>query len=272
MRSESEALMSAMRLLLVFTATLGLAGCAAQHHPLTAKRLNGCQLATTQRPPTPFFVTEPGKGSGTAGAAVAGGVAGGAIGGRSHRPVAGAIAGAVAGGAVGGILVVGAMADAGTRIVREYAVADPTSSIARLLSEDLQRRYGLALAPQSLYIADDDPKQLSAAHPSADLVLDVSIVNWSLEPLPHDTQKYRVRYTAKLRLIDAKLVHLIDGKRGIVIADGSCSYIPEETPNAPTYDQFLANGAQRLKPELELAARFCVDEFRSKVLSSDPAR
>ena len=89
---------------------------------------------------------------------------------------------------------------------------------------------------------------------------------------PPNTLKYRVRYTAYIRLIDAKFVHLIDEKKGIVIAHGTCSYIQEETPNAPTYDQLLADGAQRLKDELEVAARFCLDEFRSKGLTAGPTR
>jgi hypothetical protein len=84
--------------------------------------------------------------------------------------------------------------------------------------------------------------------------------------------KYRVRYTAYLRLIDAKFVHLIDERKGRVIARGSCSYIPQEMPLSSAYDQLLANGAQRLKEELEVAARFCIDEFRAKLFPPGHSR
>jgi hypothetical protein len=158
------------------------------------------------------------------------------------------------------------MSEAGACIVREDGVADSTPYVARQLSDDLQRRYGLKPAQQRLEVTDDDaPTAITAAHPSADLVLDVR-TTWSLEFLPHDWSKYRLTYTAHLRLIDAKIVHLIDGKKGAVIASGTCSHLTEETSSAPSYDEFLANRAQRLKDEIEVGARFCVEELRSKVL------
>jgi len=113
--------------------------------------------------------------------------------------------------------------------------------------------------------------EIAAAHPSADLVLDVR-TGWDLEPLPRDSSKYRFTYLAHLRLSDAKIVHLIDGKKGAVIADGTCSRLSEETTSAPSYDELLANGAQRLKDEIGGAARFCAEEFRAKVLTASPSR
>jgi hypothetical protein len=65
-------------------------------------------------------------------------------------------------------------------------------------------------------------------------------------------------------------VRLIDAKDGVEIAHGKCRRDPEETPSTPTYDEFIANGGERLKAELESMARFCVDEFRSRVLTPPP--
>jgi hypothetical protein len=194
--------MCSVRLLLVFVVAIDVAACAVQQHPLTATAaasLKGRRVAMTARPPTPFFVTEPNK--------------------NHFNPY----------GLVGGLAIAAAMSDAGARIFRENGIADPAPYMAQQLSDDLRRRYGLKLEQQALYITDDDPKQITAAHPAADLLLDVWINSLSLEPFSHNPSKYRVRYTAYLRLIDAKIVHLIDGKKGLVIAHGTCSRIPEET-------------------------------------------
>jgi hypothetical protein len=67
-------------------------------------------------------------------------------------------------------------------------------------------------------------------------------------------------------------VHGIDGKRGRIIADGTCLRVPEETPNAPTFEEMMANQAQQLKDQLVKARESCVDEFRSSVLTVGSAR
>ena len=162
------------------------------------------------------------------------------------------------------------MSDAGARVFRDNAIADPAPYMAQQLGDDLRRRFGVQLEQQAVYVSDDDPKLITAVHPAADLLLDVWLDSLSLEPLPQDPSKYRVRYTAYLRLIDAKFVHVIDGKKGLVIGHGMCRRIPEDAAHAPSYDDFLANGAQRLKHELEIAALSCVEEFRTKVLTASP--
>jgi hypothetical protein len=237
-----EEVMYLTRLLLVFVVTVAVAACAVQQHPLTATaaaNLRGRRVATTVRPSTPFFVTEPGQDM------------------ANMLRLGGALA------------VAASMSDAGARIFRENGVADPAPFLAQQLSDDLHRRYGLRLERQSLYITDEDPKQITAAHPEVDLLLDVWINSLSLEPFSQDSSKCHVKYTARLRLIDAKIIHPIDGKKGLVIAHGTCVHIPEETPSAPTYDEFLASGAQRLKHELDLATQSCVEVFRSKVLTAE---
>jgi hypothetical protein len=237
---KSEVVMGLLR---IVVAALNVSACAVQQHPLTATAvgsLKGRQIAPTSRRPTPFFVSKPGK--------------------NHFSPY----------GAAGGVAIAAAMSDAGAHVARENAIADPAPYMAQQLIDDLQRRFGLKLERQAVYVENDDPKQITSAHPAADMLLDVWIDGVSLEPLPHDPSKYRVRYTAYLRLIDAKFVHLIDGKKGVVIGDGTCSHIPEETPNAPTYDEFLADGARRLKHELDIAVQSCVEEFRMKVLTPSP--
>jgi len=234
-----------MGLPFIIFVVITVSACASQQHPLTttsADSMKERRLAVTARPPTPFFVTEPEESAATALAVALVGVAGRAAG----------------------------KSDAGDRIFRENGIADPAPHLAQQLRDDLQRRYGLKLDREAIYVTDEDPKQITAAHPAADLVLDVWINNLSLEPFSQGSKKYGLKYSAYLRLIDARVVHPIDGKKGLVIARGTCSRILEETPSTPTYDDFLANGAQRLIREIDVATQFCVDEFRSTVLTAGP--
>ncbi len=234
-----------MRLLLVFALAINIAACATQQRPLSATvaaSLKGRQVAMSARRPTFFLVTEPesAKGSVDVSGVVLFGLVGAAVG--------GAVASSVA------------SSDAGVRIGRENAIADPAPYIARQLSDELQRRYGLGLAQRAVFITGDDPRQIKAAHPSSDLILDVRIDDWKLEPFRRGSSKYRLSYTAYVRLIDAR--------EGVEIAYDTCQPVPAEAPSSPNYDEFLANRAQRLKAELDVMARFCIDEFRSKVLTA----
>jgi hypothetical protein len=234
-----------MRLLFILIVAINGAACAVHQHPLTAATaasLQGRRVVTTARPPTPFFVTEAGK--------------------DYFNPY----------GLLGAMAVAGSMSDAGARIFRENGIADPAPNMEQQLSDDLRRRYGLKLERQAIYITDEDPKAVTAAHPEADLVLDVWINNLSLEPFTQGSLKYRLLYSAQVRLIDAKIVHPIDGKEGLVIARGTCSRKPAETSSTPTYNDFLANGAQRLIREIDVATQFCAEEFISTVLGPGPAR
>lgn len=227
-------------LLLLAATALNVSACAGQQHPLgssAAGSLKGRQIATASRRPTPFFVTKPGS---------------------NHVNT---------GGAAGGVLIAGVRSEFGARLARQNAIADPAPYMAQQLSDDLRRRFGLKLDQQAIYVDADDPTQITAAYPNADLLLDLWVDGVSLEPLTTDPSKYGLRYSAYLRLIDAKFVHGIDGKKGLVIGEGTCSHVPEETPKAPSYDEFLANGAQRWKQELDIAMRSCVEEFRTKVLT-----
>jgi hypothetical protein len=67
-----------------------------------------------------------------------------------------------------------------------------------------------------------------------------------------------VFYKAKLRLIDT------EGQR--TVAEGFCAYIPEKTAEAPSREELIDSDAELLKAELQVAAEYCVDEFRAKAL------
>lgn len=158
--------------------------------------------------------------------------------------------------------LIGALAaiSAGNDIVNNNGVEDPAPLIGRELSVELARRYGTAVSPNRiLVIKDDDDAVTSPSASRADLVLDVSTIGWSFIYFPFSWDHYRVLYNARLRLIDRRTAQ--------VVAEGHCSRVPEETPTAPSYDQLLANRAQRLKDELRTAAQICAGQLRDQVLS-----
>jgi hypothetical protein len=237
-----------MKPVLALVLATSVVACATQHPltPTAAAGLKGRRLALTVRSPTPLFAR---KGNGE-----------GAI----FVPVmSGALMGAFAGAAVAGLS--GNESDRGARIIREHGLADPAQLIAVQLGEDLRRSLGVELAKQAIYVPDDDLSRITAADPSADLALDVWVNSLRLQPRGKKLG-YGLSYGAYVRLIDAKVVHPIDGRKGIVIAHGSCSRPPSEIPGDPSYDEFLAHGAERLKFEVDLAAQFCADQLRATVL------
>jgi len=173
-----------------------------------------------------------------------------------------------AGGLIGGLAVAAAASDAGDRLVRENHISDPALTIAKELGKSLEQQYGLRSARLVLAAVDDDPTKVGLIDPAADVVLDVWTDRWSMARAGDDPG-FSVNYGVNLRLIDAKIVQPIDGRSGAVIAEGTCAS-DSEGLGGPTQDELLADGARRLKADLDDAAQYCIEDFRSRVLSAKP--
>jgi hypothetical protein len=156
--------------------------------------------------------------------------------------------------------------DAGDQVLRANEIDDPAQAISRQLSQDLEQRYGLRRTPRAIVFNEDDASKLSVAYPSADVVIDVWTQDWGLIPLHDDPSRYHLSYVANFRLIDAKSVRPINGKSGLVLAEGTCSRLPEAPSSCASAEQFMADGARRLKDELALATRACLEEFSTRLL------
>jgi len=148
----------------------------------------------------------------------------------------------------------------------ESSLLDPAQTISRQLSRDVEHRYGLGHASRPVQFDSDDVTQIAVLDSSADLVLDIWTNSWNLEPLREDLSKRYLQYSANLRLIDARAVHGIDGKRGLVIAEGTCESSPAVPSSAATRNQMLADGARRLRDEVEQAQQVCIHDFRTQLL------
>ena len=146
--------------------------------------------------------------------------------------------------------------DRGNRLVSENGIEDPAGAIARSIAQQLKERYALTIASHTVQLDTDELIPLAKTFPEADLLLDVRTINWLYGYFPTAWNRYWIGYWARLRLIDVK--------RGQVLAEGMCGRkAPEESSNAQSEDQLLANSAQRLKSELANAAQFCMEQFRA---------
>jgi hypothetical protein len=147
----------------------------------------------------------------------------------------------------------------GNKLIKENRIEDPAVYIGRTLAADLQGRHNTRLSPKGAPIASDDVTDLVKNASGTDLVLDVRTINWSFVHFPAVWGKYRVIYSARMRLVDTK--------SGRVLAESGCHRAPEHTPDAPSYYELVSNSAQRLKQELKTAADFCISEFKAKALA-----
>lgn len=159
-----------------------------------------------------------------------------------------------------GLFGAAAMISEGNKIIKDNDVSDPANTIALGLAKALEEKYGAKFVGTSVPVSTDELIQIAgAANGKAKLVLDVQTFNWSFAYFPTNWGRYRVIYTAKVRLIDAETKTLV--------AEGFCKRIPETDANAPSYDELLANAAARLKTELSSAAEECISNLKKDMLS-----
>ena len=159
-----------------------------------------------------------------------------------------------------GLLGAAAMVSDGNNIIATNKVADPANAIASSLSAALSTAYGTTVAPTPVTANSDDVAAIAAGtQGAARFVVDVQTINWSFVYFPSAWGSYRVIYTAKARLIDAQ--------SKTVVAEGFCKRVPEDSKNAPSYDDLVANEAARLKSELALATDECVKTLKAEMLA-----
>lgn len=177
-----------------------------------------------------------------------------------ERKKPGFFAGTAGTGAIGGLVGAAVAITAGDKLVKENAVEDPAIYIGNELAKTFAGANGMSIMPANGSIATKTAyKELTKQYRDADLLLDVQTDEWSFMYFPSHWGRYRVIYSAHVRLIDVK--------KSKLLAEGSCRRAPEYSDTAtPTYDELLADQAARLKQELVLGRDQCLGEFRDKVL------
>lgn len=175
----------------------------------------------------------------------------------SERPgFAAMTAGKGAFGALGAV----AMISAGNKLVEENKVEDPASYIYASLAPELAKQHALRLIEgEGVSSTSAKVDQLTAQVNDSRLLLDVRTMGWNFGYFPTVWNKYRVNYSAKMRLIDTSTNE--------VLAESMCAKSSHEDSNsAPTYDELVADQAALLKQELQSIADFCIDDFKVSAL------
>lgn len=165
-----------------------------------------------------------------------------------------------AGKAMFAVLGAVAMISEGNSIVEKNSIPDPADAIAASLTKALESSHGSRLVMPPIPVNSDDPSETAdAAKGAAKFIVDVQTINWSFGYFPTDWTHYRVIYTAK-----ARLIHAVSKT---VVAEGFCKRIPDDSSNAPTYDELLANEAELLKKQLASATDECIKSIKVEMLS-----
>lgn len=148
----------------------------------------------------------------------------------------------------------------GNSMVQRYSIDDPADVIALNLMAALKEAHAMRPADEAMNVSTDDPKQISAsAQGKAAYVVDVQTINWSFLYYPLNWARYRVIYTARVRLINTS--------DQAVVAEGFCKRIPDDEPHAPSYDDLINDNAAGLKKELAIAAQECVSAMKTEMLA-----
>src|SRR5688572_25120486 len=158
-----------------------------------------------------------------------------------------------------GAIGAAAMISTGNDLVKQHGIEDPAVYIGESLASALGSRYSIRRSPKGAPVLTDEAADLAKAASGVDLALDVRTLGWAFAYYPTSWARYRVIYNARLRLVDTKT--------GKVLAEGLCARAPEQTTASPSYNELLANNAERLKQELRAAADYCVSEFKTKTLA-----
>jgi len=173
---------------------------------------------------------------------------------------AGKAAGGALFGALGGAIAGNAMVSAGNELVAQNGIHDPAEQIGNALGSALGGRYATKATAFRTRLSTDEPTEVSKTPNGADVVLDVRTINWGFVYFPTSWSKYRVMYSARARLLDAR--------KGQVLAESGCALpLADNADAAPSYEEVVANGAAWLKGELQRAADYCAGQFATKMFS-----
>lgn len=158
-----------------------------------------------------------------------------------------------------GLIGAAAMISAGNTIVRENAIPDPAVGIADALAERLVAAHAMQRQASDAVVDGTKPAELLATYPQGDYVLDVRTLNWGFVYYPSKWDRYRVPYSAQLRLIDRRT--------GAVVAETGCASMQGDDANPPSKDELLADEAALLKTYMANIVTACSDVFAREVLA-----
>ncbi|MCG8546275.1 MAG: hypothetical protein MJE12_18915 [Alphaproteobacteria bacterium] len=151
---------------------------------------------------------------------------------------------------------------AGSEMVRENGIEDPAIIVEQRIVRHIHAKFGAKGIGRVLdYTEKDKPSdgEWNAVAGPNSVIVDVETRGWNFWYFPATWTRYRVGYSAVLRLID--------GETGQVLSQYTCGIsAPDSADAAPTYDEMMADRAALLKKMLAERADQCADQMVSKVL------
>lgn len=175
---------------------------------------------------------------------------------RSDKP---SFIAATAGKASFALIGVGAMIAEGNSIVRQNEIADPADIVEAGLLPALSQQYSLkpAEAVPHAIATGNDLRQIVAAAPASDLVVDIRSLGWNFNYYPTHWGSYWVGYAVDVQLIDVKANR--------VLMHMPCGANTQKVPSPPTKDALLADRAALLKTVLASLAWNCTQLLAKEV-------
>jgi hypothetical protein len=169
-----------------------------------------------------------------------------------------------AGKATFALIGAAAMAADGNQMVRDNAIADPADIVEAALVPALAKQYSLALKSEgaSTITPGNDLKQIIAAQPGSEIILDIRTIGWQYAYAPTHWGSYWVGYAVEAKLIEAG--------SGTVLAYLPCGGTTQKHAVQPTREQFIENQAQLLKSTLGYLAWNCVETLAKEEFGLAP--
>jgi len=141
--------------------------------------------------------------------------------------------------------------------VAKFGLLDPAAEIAQGLAQSLATRYSSRLATDHLPLGGLTPEQLARKQSADTLLLDVGPSGAMVAYYPSSWGKYRVMYSVPVKLLE--------GKSAQIVVQGYCSYMPDDLPNAPSYDELFGGQGEVLKAHIKTGQTVCDSKIRKEL-------
>ncbi|WP_018610737.1 hypothetical protein [Uliginosibacterium gangwonense] len=161
------------------------------------------------------------------------------------------------GGAAFGMIGAAISSNNGKQAIAKFGLLDPAAEIAQGLAQGLANRYSARIATDLIPLGELNPEELARKQSADTLLLDVGPSGTMVVYYPTNWGKYRVMYGVPVKLFE--------GKSGQILAQGSCSYVPDDLPHAPSYDELFGGQGEVLKAHIKTGQTICDSKIRKEL-------
>jgi len=161
------------------------------------------------------------------------------------------------GGAAFGMIGAAISSNNGKQAVAKFGLLDPAAEIAQGLAQGLASRYSARIATDLVPPGGLNPEELARKQSANTLLLDVGPSGVMVVYYPSSWGKYRVMYGVPVKLFE--------GKSGQILVQGNCSYVPDDLPHAPSYDELFGGQGEVLKAHIKTGQTICDSKIRKEL-------